>query len=811
MIRGTIESAERQGATVYIVGDATPSDHLDVAETSTTTVKGVRELDGYIFAFPNATFLRYAETLHRRGCPVMIIGRRVGDVPRVLCNNFEAVRGAVKNFVERGHREIAFVNGPAENLCAAERFRGYRQALEECGIQFDPTRVFEGDMSEQTSRDVVTKALREGVTFSAVIATNDLTAIGVMDALKDCGKTVPADAEVIGFDNVPRSHWSTPSLSTFDMQAYRLGYNAVERVLSVARGEKISTEALIETPFVERSSTRSDSSQKSFASEWAEGEFFCERQLERVLARPEGRQQRRRLAELDVASPEFAETFRAFLETATRAGVGASSLYSVLGDALARSQTGSFLAAAKVFETLSSAAVNEQKSELDMGVVFAAATLPLRELSFESVDEAVVIDGLRQTLRTLKIERAGLVLHHGESAAAFETDEGKWMNFSEQSPMRPFSSTELEALTKPESQPGAFVILPLNYRGVQFGQLFLDASTPFLIHFPDLMGQLAAALHGARMHSALARANRDLEASRVQAEIVNEQLAKSYETLKNTQRELFETSRLAGIAEMATGVLHNIGNVLNSVNTSATVAADIARNSKVSALMRVVEMLEQNREHLAEFLTKDPRGSVVIDYLKRLAGILNSEQAESLKEFDTLREKIDHLNQIVAAQQSYANVASISETIEPAELIEHAVRLSDAALSRHRVSVRREIARTAAVRVPRQRALQVLVNLITNAKEAVNQRVPGDREILLDVRDGGPGRVTISVADNGAGIAPENLTRIFAFGFTTKKNGHGFGLHSSALAAKEMQGALRAESAGVGKGATFVLELPAAV
>jgi C4-dicarboxylate-specific signal transduction histidine kinase len=114
------------------------------------------------------------------------------------------------------------------------------------------------------------------------------------------------------------------------------------------------------------------------------------------------------------------------------------------------------------------------------------------------------------------------------------------------------------------------------------------------------------------------------------------------------------------------------------------------------------------------------------------------------------------------------------------------------------------------VKVERQKALQIVTNLIANAKEAIEQADPATRQIRLALRLSPSGGVEIRVTDNGVGIAAENLTRVFAFGFTTKKNGHGFGLHSSANAAKEMGGSLRAESEGEGRGATFVLELPPA-
>jgi C4-dicarboxylate-specific signal transduction histidine kinase len=288
------------------------------------------------------------------------------------------------------------------------------------------------------------------------------------------------------------------------------------------------------------------------------------------------------------------------------------------------------------------------------------------------------------------------------------------------------------------------------------------------------------------------------------------ELAKSYEELKQAQTVLLETSRLAGIAEMATGVLHNLGNALNSVNTTVSLTTDRLQKSKVTALGKVVQLLEDQHGRLAEFFAADQRGQQLPGYLAQLSGHLLAERTELLRELEALQQNVDHIKEIVAAQQSYVRVSGITETVPAAELVEYGLRLSETSLDRHRISVVREFNPAPAVKVERQKALQILVNLIRNAKEAINEGGRPDKRLVLGVRVSPEGRVQITVTDNGVGIAPENLARIFAFGYTTKKAGHGFGLHSSANAAKEMGGSLVARSEGPGQGATFVLELPPA-
>jgi C4-dicarboxylate-specific signal transduction histidine kinase len=133
--------------------------------------------------------------------------------------------------------------------------------------------------------------------------------------------------------------------------------------------------------------------------------------------------------------------------------------------------------------------------------------------------------------------------------------------------------------------------------------------------------------------------------------------------------------------------------------------------------------------------------------------------------------------------------------------------MNEGALNRHRVAVIREFEDVPPINVEKHKILQILVNLIRNAKYACQDSGRLDPKMTVRVTNGA-GRIKISVIDNGIGIPPENMIRIFNHGFTTRKDGHGFGLHSGALSAKEMGGSLTVQSDGVGKGAMFILELP---
>jgi signal transduction histidine kinase len=278
--------------------------------------------------------------------------------------------------------------------------------------------------------------------------------------------------------------------------------------------------------------------------------------------------------------------------------------------------------------------------------------------------------------------------------------------------------------------------------------------------------------------------------------------------LEQLHRQLQESSRQAGMAEVATNVLHNVGNVLNSVNVSAALVSDQVRKSKAINLTKLAALIQEHQPDFAAFVTSDPKGMQVPGYLTGLASQLTQEQTGILKELQALGANIEHIKEIVAMQQSYSKMSGVKELVSAAELVEDAIRMNDAALVRHDVRVIREYSETPPVLVEKHKVLQILVNLVRNSKYALDESVFPERQLTVRVDKNGSGFVRISVIDNGVGIPPQNLTRIFEHGFTTRKNGHGFGLHGGALSAKELGGALTAHSDGTGRGATFVLELP---
>jgi signal transduction histidine kinase len=354
--------------------------------------------------------------------------------------------------------------------------------------------------------------------------------------------------------------------------------------------------------------------------------------------------------------------------------------------------------------------------------------------------------------------------------------------------------------------PRALLLLENHERRGAFSTGRLDAVVL-------IAGQLAVSMENARLYERL-----------------EQRVREQTQALRDAQAELLASARRAGMAEIATGVLHNVGNVLNSVNVSAGLIGERLGQSSVRGLARAVALLDAHADDPRAYLAHDPQGRLLPAYLRELANVLVAEHEALADELSTLARSVDHIKDVVATQQSYAGAPRLIESLSLETLVDDALRMNADSLTRHGIPVVKQLEALPPLPLDRHRLLLILVNLIGNAKQALGTSTStststgtgADAEahapclrIGAALVDGategaadGARRLRISVADNGEGIAPENLTRVFSHGFTTRRDGHGFGLHTCALAAREMGGRLTAHSDGPGQGATFILDLP---
>ncbi len=281
-------------------------------------------------------------------------------------------------------------------------------------------------------------------------------------------------------------------------------------------------------------------------------------------------------------------------------------------------------------------------------------------------------------------------------------------------------------------------------------------------------------------------------------------------THKEAQNQkMLAFARQAGMAEVAATVLHNVGNVLNTVNISAAMISEQINKSKLSELSLLDKLLSEHLDDLPDFLTKDSRGSQLPAYLKLLAEYWAKEQVILKQEIDMLIKNIQHIRTIISMQQELSKLKKIEDIVDIAATIKEALFITGLD-NNLEILIEKEYKNLKPIMVDKVKLLQIIVNLLHNAKESIKEHTNLQKiiKINLDFTNSKQDKFFILISDNGIGIPAKNLTNIFAYGFTTKKDGHGFGLHSCAIAAKEMGGAIIVTSDGIGKGAQFKIELP---
>lgn len=278
--------------------------------------------------------------------------------------------------------------------------------------------------------------------------------------------------------------------------------------------------------------------------------------------------------------------------------------------------------------------------------------------------------------------------------------------------------------------------------------------------------------------------------------------------MKLLNTKLISTARLVGMGEVATCVLHNVGNVLTSIHTSSQVLLERDLHSKIHGLAALAKLLMENKNHLDKFLQTHPVGQELPNYLTELANYFEKEWAFMYAELDSLKTKVIHVKDIITMQQSLSGNPNIVEKVNLKKLLDDALSINIDLIEKHHIMVVKQYSSNPVIEIDKVKIMQALVNIVKNSLEALSASKSGEKKLVIKMSELNPDQVTIEFVDNGIGIHEKNLNKIFNYGFTTKKTGHGFGLHTSALSIQEVGGTLTAASLGPDKGASFVIVLP---
>lgn len=756
--------------------------------------------------------------------PILSLCRELAGMPSIVVDNQAGTRELLDHLiVHHGRRRIAFVRGPLTNTDAELRFQAYRESLDRHGIPFDPDLVCLGDFDRTSGIDAV-GTLLDGrrARPDAVVAANDYMALYAMAELIRRGIDVPGEMVVAGFDDIVDAGNAVPSLTTVRQPLAEMGRAAVRRMLAMLRGDPAPPlEILPSRPVIRRSCGCHPA--------------LAGRRAPNIRLRRRGPETRLELAGiLEQSAPELAGRLGvggwavelagaflraldgppdAFLEALERLvvrglahGVDPVRFHDVVHAALcaAGERTG---ADAKLLLVAESSArlVGDMAAHAQASVRIQAeeeARILRRMFLPVHLTEEGFRDVLLRELPTLGIRSFFL--------ARFLDAEGR------QAELR--TSYDLEGRIQPPAKPAPFpsrrlldggfrlpgrhahAVIPLHYIDERIGYALCEIGPMSPGVLEPLSTHTSTVLKVASL----------LQEVRCQASQLEAKVAERTRELREAQQQLLDTARQAGMAEMAVGVMHNVGNLLNSVSVCAEQIARRETSPHADGLRRAVELIASHRTDLADFFRLDARAALLPEYLGKVAQGVAQDCSLAREEAQQLLEKVGVVRDTIRGLQDLARDGRdrfLREDVDLRDLVDSVLETQAPLLIRHAVVLRKELGDPGPTLITdRPKLIHMLVNLVKNAVEAMRD-TPGPRTLAVAAGLNGD-RVRITVSDTGEGIPPENLDRVFSYGFTTKPDGHGFGLHTCALYAGHLGGSLAASSQGPGRGAVFTLELP---
>ncbi len=736
--------------------------------------------------------------------PVVSLSEPLAGVSSVSADGAAGIALAVAHLVaHHGRRRIAFVGGPAHSREAALRFEAYRAALGRYGLALDPALLVDGDWSPDSGTGAIRTLAERGAAYDALLASNDLMALSALDELRRRGVDVPGQVAVCGFDDVADAPSAAPPLTTVRQPFAEMVRLAMRRALALARGEAVGPDGLVPTELVTRRSCgcpgaipRTDTVVRDPGAPAPEG---LRRELEAAFpgfgasAGVPGwaAELSEALATAEPArAPALLHALESLVTRSAEVDPDPSEWFRVLGTAIALAAARAPAEAERLaalreaaYPAIASASAGAQvrrrgRAEYETRVLHRLVQpFPFPEDAFvRNLIPALEVLGVRSFFLARYVDpalrEAALVVHHDLDGVA-ELD-GR----------ATFAPRELIPGRFTGDRRRAHAVLPIESPDGPIGFAVCEVGSINGYGYEVLMDYISTVFSTSRL------------------------VAK----LREQQHQLVDTARQAGMAEFAVGTLHNVGNVLNTVSVCAEQIAGAAGAATVAGLGRALALVHSHRDDLPGFFARDPRAPLLAEYLGRAGEQLAQERAAMMGEAQLLLEKVQLARDTIRGLHDLARDGHgplLPERLDLRALVSAAVHTQGPLLERHGVVVEEDGAGEAqAVVSDRSKLLHVLVNLVKNAVEAMRDAAGGRRVLRVAIEPVGAERVCIRINDSGKGIDPRDLDKLFSFGFTTKPDGHGFGLHTCAVYAKQLGGSISASSPGPDRGATFTVELP---
>ena len=793
-------------------------------ETSLEIIKE-QNLDGLMFLGWLPNFVNtFQEDIKRLQISLFSIGAGFENIPSVYTDGGIYLREILLHLIQvHGCKKIAFIS-PRTNapVLIDNRVQIYIDVMKEFGLYHPQLLVTAMELNPAgidftlRAQKVLTVLLDERkASFDAIVSSYNDQTISLLNELKNRGIVIPNDVKVVGYEDDASTKYASIPITTVYYPFWELGFYGCERFIGLLTNNNHyeSFSNFIPGKVILRNSCGCVSDSIHLAAMEVETFKKTSDQLIKLNQQAICEEMINRFPNPLFDLTSLLKSFFADFEMKTNINFLAAvadqvvTYYQYHNDV---SDIEDFIS--QLHQLVLPYFIDRQSDLIRMETLLHQARITIEEKAVNLLGHQTVqtnhlnqilhkisqelittlhtqklMEVLELSLLRMNISACYLFLNNREhnlindATLAFEYHNGRRVPLEAGSP--PFYLKDL-LRNQPQERIFSLLVYPLSVDDEYLGLALFEPGPLNERIYYTISVLLSAALKGALLIENLENANREIKA---------------------TQQELVTRALQAGMTQVTTGTLHNIANVLNTINTMIIMLKDIIKECPLEDFQRANDLLKIHLPDLADFIVNDPKGVKLMQFYLMLETPFTELQNQISDYLDRLTERINLVNEIISTQQNYANIRSINEELDLTDIIADALKMQIDTLQKYHIKIVENYQCVPKTILQRTKLLYVLMNVFNNAKDAMKD-TPEDERILTLKLDSDDESIYLQVSDTGQGIPPEILNKIFTFGFTTKQEGHGFGLHSCVNYMKEMGGRIRVESPGTGKGAAFTLQ-----
>ncbi len=776
---------------------------------------GQYQLDGLIFLgwTQAGAMYNYNDFMRRfRDIPLLSLGTSYDDLPSVVFEGDDFIRKMVLHLIQEHHyRRIAYI----EHHRPDSRTDAYMRTMEEFGI-YDPLlyvsdRQIQGLNAVERNRRAVEILLDERkIDIDAIISLNVVETGFLLDELKRRGIQVPSDIAVVSYEDDDTAKYASPGYTTVYFPWRELGYMGCVNILKLLREGSIPMECSLKEkgriiyrescgcmPYYVKSAEAAQVKAAdrgiadltecdlhtivSFLDGLYNGSGICsERLLRTFISSCMGLDRVKFLTELD----------RQLRNTKNHIRVGEliSNVRACLFPWLIN-DVGMLLWAGDLF-LQSQVLVSERSAGMHGGKVLSAR---VADQDMQLVSQTLlfnfslqnVIESLEKGLPLLNIKSCYIFI----SNSIFTDSDVEEDLFDNSVLLFRFTHGKKE---KTSGVAGSLKEQLPETLSMDPERVFLA----YLLHVTDEVMGFAMFSYGPADENIYQTLSTNISTALRGVVLLNR--------LNITYKKLVDHAQREGIADIATNILHNIGNILNSISVSVHLMEECAKSAVTEDIIRAGRLLQENMDRLEEFISEGGKGKKLMKFYLSLGRTAEKMQNQILYNLNRLKTKTAAINEAVSAQQSYAGADARLEELYVETILTDALKLNQDDLDKFEIEVEKNILSNFKVVVNRAKLFFILFNIISNAKDAMTAALVREKRLSVSMYEDDTGKY-VKISDTGIGISEDLLSRIFEYGFTTKPGKYGFGLYSCASYIAEMGGSIWAQSDGEWKGAAFIL------